>query len=56
MHSVGFVDAEDFNLRKHKYRSWLAYSNSKLAQVTYLLKAADKKVAPFEMLVPILYL
>ncbi|AQK67857.1 NAD(P)-binding Rossmann-fold superfamily protein [Zea mays] len=35
MHSVGFVDAEDFNLRKHKYRSWLAYSNSKLAQVKF---------------------
>ncbi|AQK61097.1 NAD(P)-binding Rossmann-fold superfamily protein [Zea mays] len=35
MHTVGFVDAEDMNLRKHKYRSWLGYSNSKLAQVKF---------------------
>uniref|UniRef100_A0A453MVT9 WW domain-containing oxidoreductase n=3 Tax=Aegilops tauschii subsp. strangulata TaxID=200361 RepID=A0A453MVT9_AEGTS len=35
MHTIGFVDAEDMNLTsgKHKYRSWLGYSNSKLAQV-----------------------
>jgi len=35
MHTIGFVDAEDMNLRKHKYRSWLGYSNSKLAQVKF---------------------
>ncbi|CAO2033954.1 unnamed protein product [Urochloa humidicola] len=35
MHTVGFVDAEDMNLRKRKYRSWLGYSNSKLAQVKF---------------------
>uniref|UniRef100_A0A0A9D896 Uncharacterized protein n=1 Tax=Arundo donax TaxID=35708 RepID=A0A0A9D896_ARUDO len=39
MQTVGFVDAEDMNLRlgKRKYRSWLGYANSKLAQVIYLL-------------------
>ncbi|CAL4890447.1 unnamed protein product [Urochloa decumbens] len=35
MHTVGFVDTEDMNLRKQKYRSWLGYSNSKLAQVKF---------------------
>ncbi|XP_062217956.1 dehydrogenase/reductase SDR family member FEY-like [Phragmites australis] len=37
MHTVGFVDAEDMNLRsgKRKYRSWLGYANSKLAQVKF---------------------
>ncbi|PAN03634.1 hypothetical protein GQ55_1G011100 [Panicum hallii var. hallii] len=35
MHTVGFVDAEDMNLRKRKYRSWLGYSNSKLAQIKF---------------------
>ncbi|KAJ1277533.1 hypothetical protein BS78_04G011900 [Paspalum vaginatum] len=35
MHTVGFVDAEDMNLRKRKYKSWLGYSNSKLAQVKF---------------------
>ncbi|EMS59405.1 WW domain-containing oxidoreductase [Triticum urartu] len=37
MHTIGFVDAEDMNLTsgKHKYRSWLGYSNSKLAQVKF---------------------
>ncbi|XP_051195679.1 dehydrogenase/reductase SDR family member FEY [Lolium perenne] len=37
MHTLGFVDAEDMNLTsgKHKYRSWLGYSNSKLAQVKF---------------------
>nr|CAB3445313.1 unnamed protein product [Digitaria exilis] len=35
MHTVGFVDAEDMNLTKRKYKSWLGYSNSKLAQVKF---------------------
>ncbi|KAL6629713.1 hypothetical protein ACP70R_029478 [Stipagrostis hirtigluma subsp. patula] len=37
MHTVGFVDAEDMNMRsgKRKYKSWLGYSNSKLAQVKF---------------------
>lgn len=37
MHTIGFVDAEDMNITsgKHKYRSWLGYSNSKLAQVKF---------------------
>ncbi|GJN18801.1 hypothetical protein PR202_gb06003 [Eleusine coracana subsp. coracana] len=39
MHTVGFVDAEDMNLRsgKRKYKSWLGYANSKLAQVSYFM-------------------
>ncbi|TVU33656.1 hypothetical protein EJB05_25486, partial [Eragrostis curvula] len=37
MHTVGYVDAEDMNLRsgKQKYKSWLGYSNSKLAQIKF---------------------
>ncbi|KAL6848516.1 hypothetical protein ACP4OV_021810 [Aristida adscensionis] len=37
MHTVGFVDPKDMNMKsgKRKYRSWLGYSNSKLAQVKF---------------------
>jgi hypothetical protein len=55
MHTVGFVDAEDMNLRKRKYRSWLGYSNSKLAQVPYLLLIATRILFPF-LLIANLYM
>lgn len=47
MHTVGFVDAEDMNLRKRKYRSWLGYSNSKLAQVPICIRLLTNVVSFF---------